>query len=329
MINGHLWLTRLVRLRIFGKSPIGFYLRLNRKLWNMLPTSIIALSHIRAYGSFLHTLVKIQCIPGQLLHTFFLRNRPALEPIRHLVESSTNTDRLRVAVLGCSTGAEAYSVAWTIRSSRSDLEFVIYAMDISEQAVDIARRGVYSLTGPQFSSTDIFDCMTETEIADLFNRDGEVVSVKSWIKKGIEWKVGDVGAPEILHVLGPQDIVIANNFLCHMNAEIAEKCLRNISRLVSPNGYLFVSGVDLDIRTKVAKDLGWKPLQELIEEIHKGDPRMGRDWPWNYSSLEPLNKRRRDWETPLCDGISVACHRRHSEYRRIARNGEREYTPHA
>src|SRR5438034_4334882 len=44
------------------------------------------------------------------------------------------------------------------------------------------------------------------------------------------------------------------------------------SRLVSPGGYLFVSGVDLDVRTKVALDLGWEPVPELIKEIHNGDP---------------------------------------------------------
>jgi hypothetical protein len=54
-----------------------------------------------------------------------------------------------------------------------------------------------------------------------------------------------------------------------MDSEAAEKCLRNIARLVSLDKYLFVSGIDLDIRTKIAHDLGWKPLlQELLEEIH-------------------------------------------------------------
>ena len=73
------------------------------------------------------------------------------------------------------------------------------------------------------------------------------------------------GTQRFLDELGPQDMVVANNFLCHMDNLMAEKCLRNIARLVSPQGYLFVSGIDLDIRTKVAADLGWNPLQELLE----------------------------------------------------------------
>jgi SAM-dependent methyltransferase len=119
--------------------------------------------------------------------------------------------------------------------------------------------------------------------------------LRSWIKEGIEWHVVDVGAPEIHDVLGSQDIVVANNFLCHMEPAAADKCLRSIACLVKPDGYLFISGIDLDIRTRVAEDLGWEPLQELLEEIHYGDPRMRADWPWNYSSLEPLDKKRRNW----------------------------------
>jgi hypothetical protein len=52
---------------------------------------------------------------------------------------------------------------------------------------------------------------------------------------------------------------------------------------MSPHGHLFVSGVDLDIRTKVAADLGWHPLQELLEEIHGGDPCMNALWPCHYA----------------------------------------------
>jgi len=282
-------------LTIFGKSPVKAYLRLNRRLWTSLPPSATALGPIRSYGYFLHKLVRLHSVRGQLPHTFFLRNRPALELLRRIVESRATGDTLKVAVLGCSAGAEAYSVAWRIRSARPDLKLVLQAMDISEQALQVAKCGVYSPAVLPITGTDFLDRVTEAEIEELFDRDDDVLTVKSWIKEGVEWHIGDVRESEILDVLGAQDIVVANNFLCHMDAWEAETCLLNISRLVSPNGYMFVSGIDLDIRTRVAKDLKWKPLQELLEEIHQGDPRMGVGWPWNYSALEPLNKKRRDW----------------------------------
>jgi hypothetical protein len=89
--------------------------------------------------------------------------------------------------------------------------------------------------------------------------------------------------------------MVASTFLCHMTTPDAERRLRNIAHLVAPGGYLVVSGVDLEVRTKVALELGWAPIPELIEEIHDGDPSVRRDWPWKYWGLEPLDRKKPDW----------------------------------
>jgi hypothetical protein len=69
----------------------------------------------------------------------------------------------------------------------------------------------------------------------------------------------------------------------------------NITRLVGPGGHLLVSGVDLDVRTKVALDLGWKPMRALLAEIHDGVPCVRADWPCAWWGLEALDQRRPDW----------------------------------
>lgn len=128
----------------------------------------------------------------------------------------------------------------------------------------------------------------------MFDWEGDQAQVKPWLREGITWRVGDASDPELVAALGPQDIVVANNFLCHMDAQ---RCLRNFARLVAPGGYLFVAGVDLDLRTKVAVELGWKPVEELTAEIHEGDPSVRGDWwPWEWWALEPLDRKRRDWQ---------------------------------
>lgn len=295
--NSRSRLNRLISSRVLGKSPLNAYLRLNRYIWRKLPAQITELGFVRWYGTLLHRLVRMQNVRGQLLHTFFLRNRATLELIARVVaRRRTTADVLKVAVLGCSAGAEAYSVAWKIRSTCPNMKLALRAVDISRRAVDLARGGVYSQATAQITGTDPFDRMTEAEIDELFDRRDDGLAIKPWLREGIKWDVCDVSKPEIVDLLGPQEIVVANNFLCHMDAPAAEACLRNIASLVGPNGYLFVSGIDIEVRTRVANDLGWLPLTELIEEIHQGDPRMATDWPWNYSALEPLNKRRRDWQ---------------------------------
>ena len=62
--------------------------------------------------------------------------------------------------------------------------------------------------------------------------------------------------------------------------------MRNIARVVKPGGYLFVSGVDVDVRTKVARDLGWEPVPDLLREVHEGDVTLKEGWPlhwWGWS----------------------------------------------
>jgi hypothetical protein len=82
-----------------------------------------------------------------------------------------------------------------------------------------------------------------------------------------------------------------------MKPMAAERCLRNIARLVKPGGYIFVSGIDLDVRAKVARAMGWKPVTDLMREIHEGDPSMMRyGWPLAYWGLEPFSDNRPDWK---------------------------------
>jgi 2-polyprenyl-3-methyl-5-hydroxy-6-metoxy-1,4-benzoquinol methylase len=127
----------------------------------------------------------------------------------------------------------------------------------------------------------------------MFDREGDYVRVKSWIKEGISWHCADAGDPELVSMLGRQDMVVANRFLCHMDTVHAERILRNLGRVLKPGGYLFVSGIDLDVRTRVALDMKWKPITELMEGVHDGDPSIRDGWPFEYWAKEPFQARGR------------------------------------
>ncbi len=295
----------MVKAQLFHKSPVGAYLRLNEWIWNRLPPALSNCRPIQSYGRFLHALVCLQVPRHQYFGTFFLRNRPALELIRSLANRHDRGAPLKISVLGCSNGAEVYSILWTIHSARPDLKVEMSALDISDEILAFAQKGIYSPTSPDLLGEPILQRMTDAEIGEMFEREGVTLKIKSGIKECIRWHVADARDPDILNVLGPQDIVLANNFLCHMYPVEAETCLRNIGRLVSPGGYLFVSGIDLDIRSKVARDLGWIPVPDFLEEIHDGDTSVRNDWPWKYWGLEPLNKRKRDWRVRYASAFQL------------------------
>ena len=292
----HAILAKAARLKLLGKSPVGFFLRLNRSIWETIPPGLRNFYPVRAYGAWLYSLARLIATRQQFFGTFFLRNRPALELMRRLADEKVEGSTLRIAVLASSIGAEVYSILWTIRSARPDLKVVVCAMDISEDILNFAKRGVYAPSACALVGSSIFERLTAYETEQMFDLEGDEASVKPWLREGITWQPGDVSSPELVHVLGPHDIVVANNFLCHMEPPAAEHCLRNIASLVGREGYLFVSGVDLEVRARVAHDLGWRPVPELLEQIHDGDPSIRGDWPCCWWGLEPLDRTRHDWQ---------------------------------
>ena len=287
-------LARMASLQILGRSPAGAYFRLNEWIWDRLPRSVTARRPVRSLGHLVHSLVLLQ---DRRMHlgTFFLRNRPELELIGRLSRSKGKDRAVKIAILGPSNGAEVYSVAWAIRSAHPEVELRMEAVDVSAEVVEAGQKGVYRVGRSELVDEPIFDRMTAKEMEEMFDRNGDSLRVKPWIKEGIGWRVGDAANPGLAAALGPQDIVVANRFLCHMRPLEAEECLRNIARLVAPGGHLFVSGVDLDLRTKMATALGWKPVPDLLEEIHEGDPSLRASWPHRYWGLEPIDKGRPDW----------------------------------
>jgi chemotaxis methyl-accepting protein methylase len=304
-------------LHIVQKALVTRYLRAADRIWRRIPAPLRSLPALVSYGAHLHSLVLRFVDRRQNHSTFFLRNRAELELMRRLVARANDGSSMDIAVFACSKGAEVYSIAWTLKAARPDLMINLRAIDLSQEIVEFAKQGVYSPEDPDVRDiedhnretdevklnwntyrdqrgTSPFDRMSESEMNQMFDRDGDSVRVKSWIKEGISWHCADAGDPELASILGRQDMIIANRFLCHMEPAAAERIVRNLGRALKPGGYLFVSGVDLDVRMRVALDMKWKPVTELMEEIHDGDPSIRNGWPLDYWAKEPFQARRRD-----------------------------------
>jgi chemotaxis methyl-accepting protein methylase len=293
---------------------------MNVWIWNHLPTSLGSRPLVRGYGAHLHSLIQLQtwATRRQSVGTYFFRNRPELKLLVRLLDQKRQGFTVCVAVLACSKGAEVYSISYSIRCARPDLNLRMCALDIDKDVLEFAEAGVYSLrshdgSGPaspgslalggdvatitsRNQPSSIFERMSSGEMDAMFDREETQVRVKPQFREGITWHLGDARDPDLVRALGLQDIVFANRFLCHLPPGETEACLRNLARLVKSGGYLFVSGVDLEVRSNVARDLRWRPVTELIDEIHEGDPTLRRGWPLEYWGLEPFNQARIDWK---------------------------------
>ena len=266
-----------------------------RWVWKQLPDSILSTTLFRACGTRIHEMIsrrERQLLGGYCRCTFtrFFRNIPLLEVLRDLAARKAVGSGLSITSIGCSTGAELYSLLWYIRSARPDLEIKACGLDVSESVIAKASAGTFSRSDEELAY------LSETDVAALFDGEGDVLKIKPFLGRGLRWLMADALDSGLSKILEPQDLVLANNFLGPFLEAEAEKCLLNISRVVKPEGYLVLFGVDLDLRARWVKRQGYLPITDRIEQVHAGDRSM-LNWPWTRWGLEPLEKRRADWQT--------------------------------
>jgi len=262
-------------------------MQLGQFVWRHVPRCLVESRPGMKCGRWIHERARRQS-RAQAIRTCFFRNRPEIAAIGQLAASRKADAPLAVAVLGCSRGAEVYTLVHTLRTARPDLPRTVHGVDISEDVLAVAREALYTPDGRELQG------VTPEEHAAVFDEEPGGLRVKPHLREGITWLQADVRSPALRERLGAQDIVIANRFLCHMAPAEAEHCLRNILGLLRSGAALFVSGVDLDVRSRVTHEHGLEPLGD-IEALHEGDATLREGWPWQYWGLEPIDRTRPDW----------------------------------
>lgn len=283
-------------------TPAASLLPIVRGIWRHLPPHVRATRPMRRLGSAIYDRYVRHTDRVQSHFTWFLRNPPQLALAADLLISCASAHApLRVMSVGCSVGAELYSLLWLLRRFMPDIALEAIGLDIVPDAVDVARTAHYRLEAPSSSGGTFWVdgrrvlSTSEEAVAEIFDvRSDGCYEVKPAIRRGAQWHVGDAADASLRDRFGEQDLVLACNFLGPMEPELAGRCLRNVAALVRPGGYLVVDGVDLDIRTSIVRELGLLPITEDARLIHEADPSK-RDWPWTRWSLEPFDESRPDW----------------------------------
>jgi chemotaxis methyl-accepting protein methylase len=259
-------------------------------VWNALPARVRSSKPAHALGRLVHRRVcRTQERVAANYYTRFFRNRPQLDVLRDAIGDRPLPEPLRIVSLGCSSGAELYSVLWTVRTARPDLRVQALGLDISEAHVRKAIAGEYPLDSKEVAG------ISATTYDRLFTQERDTLRVQDWLREGITWRVGNVCSPDLPEALGLHDVVLANNFLFHMPPERSVMCLRNIARVVAPGGYLFIWGVDRDVRLEVIREMGLTPVAARLADIHTADESALQAWPLLYWGVEPMSRQRRDW----------------------------------
>src|ERR1700729_1671513 len=173
----------ILKSKVVGKLLVGAFFRPNQKLWSTFPHTVTKLRPLRAYGSWLHALARMRPVRMSYFYTSFFRNKPLLELARRLCDQHDNGSRIMITVLGCSIGAEVYSLLWTIRSKRPDLKIVVNAVDLSKEALEFARTGDYSSQLSLFTDAAVLAPVSMKEMSELFDTGFDQLTIKPWLKE--------------------------------------------------------------------------------------------------------------------------------------------------
>jgi chemotaxis methyl-accepting protein methylase len=246
-------------------------------------------------------------------YTQFMRNPPLLSTIATLASKYPRGGHLKIACIGCSTGAELYSVLYVIKSLRSDLQVTAQGADISNAVTEAARRGIYFPDVPAAEGGLYAAGRAEVTSADASSLvdlleplpDG-AFRVRDWLREGITWRTADATDDKLSALFEPQDFLLANNFMGPMDDHLAERCLRNMVTLVARGGYLVVDGIDLDVKTRILTELGFRPVLTNQQEIWEAEG-LKTGWPWLRWAREPIDRSVVDWALRY----SVIFHRDH------------------
>ena len=155
------------------------------------------------------------------------------EVIPELLENLAAGQALRIWVVGCSTGEEAYSLAIIMRDAimtdRRDIKLQVFASDIDAQAIAVAREGLYSLS--------IKDEVPAERLARYFVQEEGGYRVSQALRGSVVFTVQDVlNDPPFSRM----DMVSCRNLLIYLKPDAQAKVIGLFHFALRENGVLLL-----------------------------------------------------------------------------------------
>src|SRR5690554_3140096 len=201
--------------------------------------------------------------------TEFFRDKEAFElldkkVIPELCGGKKEFTSIRIWVAGCSTGEEAYSVAMLldkyIKANSLNLDFKIFATDLDQKAIELARYGKYS--------KHIESQIPAPLLNDYFVQRGDFYEIINDLRKKIIFSVHNLLTdPPFIRM----DLITCRNLFIYLNGEVQKKILYTFNYALKDKGYLMIgaheSQADLiDLFETI--DYRWKIFKNKSNQTH-------------------------------------------------------------
>ena len=170
--------------------------------------------------------------------TAFFRDEEAFDKLKEVVfpEIVRNRDAehpVRIWVTGCSTGEEAYSIAISLLEylgeDANQVPMQIFGTDVSENAIDRARKGIYSAAAVQQLSAE--------RQRKYFKRIDDSYQISKTIRDMCIFARQNVLKDPPFSRL---DLVCCRNLLIYLNSNVQKQLIGTFFHALMPSGYLLL-----------------------------------------------------------------------------------------
>jgi len=218
-----------------GYKTRTFYRRIERRMQVLQVPSLEAYAdRLRQDPAEVNTLFRDLLIGV----TNFFRDTKAFEALEQLVmprlfEGKGPSDTIRVWVPGCATGEEVYSLAIMLREqveqSRSRVKVQIFATDIDEAALGVARAGRYPDT--------MLQGVSKERLERFFISEGTSYVINKPIRDMCVFSSHSVVRDP---PFSRMDLISCRNLLIYLNSELQGHVIPIFHYALKPNGFLFL-----------------------------------------------------------------------------------------
>lgn len=199
------------------------------------------ITSLEAYADYLmanHDEINILTKEFLISVTRFFRDKEAFKVIEEkvipeIIDNKLQVDTLKLWVVGCATGEEAYSLAILVMEYltevKKNLEVKIFASDIDKNALQHASKGLYH--------ENISKDVSEERLNNFFVKQKDGYKVRENIRKMIIFADHDIVKQP---PYGKIDLISCRNLLIYINPILQNKILTSLHFCLNMGGFLFL-----------------------------------------------------------------------------------------
>jgi len=243
------------------------------------------------------TLVSSDSSEAQALHrelligvTRFFRDEESFESVKKhcigpLIDNSLSNEEIRIWVVGCSTGEEAYTLAIlfkeVMKAKNVSRNVKVFATDIDIDAIAVGQNGIY----PESISADI----SPRILSSYFQKVNRGFQINRDIREMVIFAQHNiVGDPPFRQM----SMVTCRNVLIYLKSAIQRTILATYNFSLKDNGYLFLGNSEsigestdlfstIDSRNKIFQTTGRKHYLFSENKLTYGTPKSPKATPFH------------------------------------------------